>query len=404
MPVETSPDQPLPVRRVSQMLGEWIDRLGWIWVEGQITQVGRRPGMATAFLTLRDPAADLSLSITAPTQLLDSVDPPAAAGTRVVLRAKPNLYLARGSLSLRADDIRHVGLGELLARLERLKQQLAAEGLFDAERKRTLPFIPGRVGLVCGRGSAAERDVLDNARRRWPGVHFDVRGVAVQGPYAVAEVVDAITALDTDRTVDVIVVTRGGGSVEDLLPFSDETMIRAVARAATPIVSAIGHETDAPLLDLVADVRASTPTDAARRVVPDLVEEQAQLTAAQQRLRRLVDTRLDKEQAWLDATQGRPSLATPTSRIDAEQEGMDRLRRSTRQLVSQRLSAASDDLAHSLARVRALSPRATLQRGYALVQRQDGYVVRAADDAPNGTLLRIRLAADEVSAESRGGP
>jgi len=402
MPVETSPEQPLPVRRVSQMLGEWIDRLGWIWVEGQVTQISRRPGMATVFLTLRDPAADLSLSITAPSSLVAAVDPPPVAGTRVVLRAKPNLYLTRGTLSLRADDIRHVGLGELLARLERLKAQLAAEGLFAADRKRALPFLPRQVGLICGRGSAAERDVLDNARRRWPGVRFDVRNVAVQGPYAVSEIVAEIGSLDADHKVDVIVVARGGGSVEDLLPFSDENLVRAVARAATPIVSAIGHETDTPLLDLVADVRASTPTDAARRIVPDVTEEAHQVNEARRRLHRLITARLDQDQHWLDATRARPALASPGLRLDAETERIADLTQAARNRLGHRLGAAADDLGHALARVRALSPRATLQRGYALVQREDGHLVRSAADAPAGARLRVRLASDEVAAESLG--
>jgi exodeoxyribonuclease VII large subunit len=243
-----------------------------VWVDGQLTQITRRPGTNTVFFVLRDPAADISLNVTAARQLIDGMADQLTEGSRVVVWAKPEFYLARGALQLHALEIRPVGVGELLARIERLKRLLASEGLFDTDRKRRLPFLPGTVGLVCGRGSAAERDVLENAKRRWPAVQFRVEAVAVQGPYAVAEIVNAVHILDADPQVDVIVIARGGGSVEDLLPFSDEALLRAASACRTPIVSAIGHEPDSPLLDLVADVRASTPTDAGKLIVPDLAE------------------------------------------------------------------------------------------------------------------------------------
>ncbi len=270
---KSTADEPWPVRVVSQKIGGWIAKLGWIWVDGQVAQINRRPGSGVVFLTLRDPSADLSLSVTAHRDVLDAGAPELAEGARVTLHAKPEFYPARGTLSLRADEIRQVGLGELLARLERLKKLLGAEGLFARERKRRLPFLPSRIGLITGRASAAERDVLMNTRRRWPAVDFRVINVAVQGPTAVPQIIDALKVLDNDDTIDVIVIARGGGSVEDLLPFSDEALCRAVFGARTPVVSAIGHETDAPLVDYVADVRASTPTDAAKRLVPDLAEE-----------------------------------------------------------------------------------------------------------------------------------
>ncbi|MGZ6826484.1 MAG: exodeoxyribonuclease VII large subunit, partial [Mycobacteriales bacterium] len=263
----SSAEHPLPVRTVARLIGEWVNRLGRVWVEGQITQIGRSPG--TVFLTLRDPVADVSLSVTCPRALAESLT--LTEGSRVVVDAKPGFYLSRGTLSLVAHDIRPVGVGELLARIERLKALLAQEGLFAAERKRPLPFLPDVVGLVTGRASAAERDVLENARRRWPAVRFEIRNVAVQGHLAVEQCIGAVR--DLDGKVGVIVIARGGGSVEDLLPFSDEALLRAVAQCRTPVVSAIGHEPDTPLLDLVADVRCSTPTDAGKRVVPDVREE-----------------------------------------------------------------------------------------------------------------------------------
>ncbi|HEY0698518.1 MAG TPA: exodeoxyribonuclease VII large subunit, partial [Micromonospora sp.] len=304
----SSPEEPWPVRVVSQKVSAWISRLGWVWVDGQVAQISRRPGASTVFLTLRDPSADLSLTVTTNRDVLDSGAPGLAEGARVVLHARPEFYAARGTLSLRADEIRQVGLGELLARLEKLKKLLAAEGLFDRVRKRRPPFLPNRVGLVTGRGPAAERDVLTNARRRWPAVEFRTVNVAVQGPTAVPQIVDALRVLDADPEVDVIVLARGGGSVEDLLPFSDEALCRAVFACRTPVVSAIGHESDAPLVDYVADVRASTPTDAAKRIVPDLAEESRLIRQARQRLDRAVIGLLDREAHRLESIRSRPVL------------------------------------------------------------------------------------------------
>lgn len=399
MPIETSPEQALPVRTVARHIGEWVARLGRVWVEGQVAQLSRRPGAATCFLTLRDPMADVSINVTVPRAVLDAVQPPLVEGARIVVHAKPDYYLTRGTLSLAATEIRPVGLGELLARLERLKAVLAAEGLFEPGRKRALPFLPRTVGLICGRGSAAERDVLENARQRWPGVDFRVENVAVQGLHAVPEVVDALARLDRDPLVDVIVVTRGGGSVEDLLPFSDEAMVRAVAACLTPVVSAIGHEQDAPLLDLVADVRASTPTDAARRVVPDVREELARVRQARDRIRRAVSDLVSTQTQQLSALRSRPVLADPLNGLVAPRAAeVGRLVERMRRTLGHRLDRATDELEHTRARVRALSPAATLARGYAVVQRADGLVVRDESEVALDGLLRVRLAVGELPA------
>ncbi len=399
MPLETSPEQPVPVRTVARLIGDWVARLGRVWVEGQVAQLSRRPGAGTVFLTLRDPVAEISLTVTAPRAVLDAVVPPLVEGARVVVHAKPDFYLARGTLSLAATEIRPIGLGELLARLERLKTVLAAEGLFESARKRPLPFLPRTVGLVCGRGSAAERDVLETARARWPAVSFRVENVAVQGVYAVTEVVAALTRLDRDPEVDVIVVTRGGGSVEDLLPFSDEAMVRAVAACFTPVVSAIGHEPDTPLLDLVADVRASTPTDAARRVVPDVRAELAGLARSSAALRRSVTGLVEREHARLEAMRSRPVLADPVrTLVQPRADELDRLAAAARRSLVHALAVATTEVDHASARVRALSPAATLERGYAVVQLPDGAVVRDAGQVPADALLRVRLARGELSA------
>jgi exodeoxyribonuclease VII large subunit len=330
--------------------------------------------------------------------VLDAGAPELAEGARVVMHAKPEFYPARGTLSLRADEIRQVGLGELLARLEKLKKLLGAEGLFARERKRRLPFLPGRIGLITGRASAAERDVLMNTRRRWPAVDFRVINVPVQGPTAVPGILDALKVLDEDDTIDVIVLARGGGSVEDLLPFSDEALCRAVFGCRTPVVSAIGHETDAPLVDYVADVRASTPTDAAKRIVPDLAEETRLIGAARGRLDRAVGNLLGREESRIEAMRSRPVLARPYVLVEQRATDVDNLRSRAGRHLDHRLRAAVDDLRHTVARLRALSPAATMNRGYAIVQRADGHVVRAAAEVAPGDKLRVRLADGELTA------
>jgi exodeoxyribonuclease VII large subunit len=392
MALETSVEKPAPVRQIANALAGWINRLGWVWVEGQIAQLTRRPNTQTVFLTLRDSAADVSVVVTCSRRVFDSVEPPVTEGARVVVHARPAYYVPRGTLSLSADDLRPVGLGELLARLEQRRRLLAAEGLFDRERKRALPFLPRTVGLVTGRGSAAERDVLQNARRRWPGVRFRVENTAVQGYDAARQVMEALTALDRDPDVEVIVVSRGGGSVEDLLPFSDEGLLRAVAACGTPVVSAIGHEQDAPLLDLAADVRASTPTDAGALVVPDVCEESARVQQMRERGRRLVAAWVDRELHGLAQLRARPALAAPFSAIDEREAGLREVLARGRRCLRHHLDRAGDDTAHRLARVRALSPLATLERGYAVLQTDTGDVVRSAEAVEAGDALTARLA------------
>ena len=397
VPASTA-EQPWPVRVVSQRLGEWIGRLGWVWVDGQVAQISRRPGASTVFLTLRDPVADLSLTVTASRDVLDNGTPDLAEGARVVVHAKPSFYPARGTLSLRADEIRQVGLGELLARLEQVRRLLRAEGLFDPARKRRPPFLPGRIGLITGRAGAAERDVVATATRRWPAVAFRVVNTPVQGPDTVPQVIAALRLLDGDPAVDVIIIARGGGSVEDLLPFSDEALCRAVFACRTPVVTAIGHETDTPLVDLVADVRASTPTDAAKRVVPDLAEERQLIGAARERLRRAVTGLVEREQHRLDALRTRPVLARPHVMTDERAADVAALRQRAGRHLRHRLEVAEGDLRHTLARVRAVSPAATMHRGYAIVQRADGHVVRAASEVVAGDPVRVRLAEGELAA------
>jgi exodeoxyribonuclease VII large subunit len=401
MPLETSAEDPVPVRTVARLIGQWIARLGRIWTEGQITQLTRRPGSGTVFLTLRDPVADVSLQVTSNSAVIEGAGVPISEGQRVVVLARPEFYVPRGTLTLSAEQIQPVGLGELLARIEQLRRVLAAEGLFDLARKRPLPFLPGVIGLICGRGSAAERDVVDNSKRRWPAVRFRIEEVAVQGPFAVTQVSDALRSLDRDSDVDVIVIARGGGSVEDLLPFSDEALLRVVAASRTPVVSAIGHEQDAPLLDLVADARASTPTDAAKRIVPDVGEQIRRIQDLRGRARQILQARLRREDEWLLSLRNRPVLAHPERDIDRRSSEVANELARARRSVAHLLDRASDDVQHSLARVQALSPLATLQRGYAVVQHAEE-IVRSPGDAPAGAALMIRLAAGRIGAVSEG--
>lgn len=407
MGLETSPESPAPVRQIANAISGWVDRLGAVWVEGQVAQVSRRPGLATVFMTLRDSVAEISVPVTCSRVLFDGLNPPLVEGASVVMHGKPSYYANRGTLSLQVREIRMVGLGELLARLERRRQLLAAEGLFAPELKRGLPFLPGRVGLVTAPNSAAERDVLENARRRWPAVGFEVAHAAMQGQRAAAEVIEALARLDRDPTVEVIVIARGGGSVEDLLPFSDEGLIRAVASTRTPVVSAIGHEPDTPLLDLVADVRASTPTDAAKLVVPDVTHELHGVGHARLRLRQSLGGWLTREQAGLDALRSRPVLADPRTLLDSRADELGSLRDRARRTVRHALDRAEDDIAHQRARARSLSPLATLRRGYSVLQDADGHVVASVADAAIGARVSVRVAdgrirADVVSTSQEG--
>jgi exodeoxyribonuclease VII large subunit len=399
---DTTAESPWPVRLLSMKIAEYVEKMSVLWVEGQVVQLTRRPGSRTAYLTLRDPDVDMSLSVAISTNALDAMPVPVAQGARVVLQAKPVFWTQRGSLMLDARQIRPVGVGELLARVEHLKRTLASEGLFDPRRKRPLPFLPRTVGLVCGRASAAEKDVVENARRRWPTVRFEIREVAVQGPSAVQEVMAALQELDGLERVDVIVIARGGGSVEDLLPFSNEALLRAVSAARTPVVSAIGHDVDTPLLDHVADWRASTPTDAGKRVVPDAQAEREGISQARARARRALAARVSSERRHLVALRSRPVVANPAAMIDARRAELDALTdRATRRVLAS-VHRASDQVGHLRAQVRTLSPLSTLERGYAVVQHRDGRVVMDQDEVVPDELLRVRVARGDFATRVVG--
>lgn len=405
-PQANSAENPFPVRAVAVRVAGWIDRLGTVWVEGQLAQVNMRNDSRTVFMVLRDPAADMSLTVTCPRDLVLNAPVKLAEGTQVVVCGKPSFYTGRGTFSLRLSEIRAVGIGELLARIDRLRRLLDAEGLFDPRLKRPLPFLPNTVGLITGRASAAEHDVTTVARARWPGVRFAVRNTAVQGPNAVPQIVEALGELDRDAAVDVIVVARGGGSVEDLLPFSDETLCRAIAACRTPVISAVGHEPDNPLCDLVADVRAATPTDAAKRVVPDTAAEQRLVDELRLRSAQALRSWVSREQRLLTQLRSRPVLAEPLRALTARADEVHRARTAVRRDITRLLAAEAERVGHLRARLATLGPAATLARGYAVVQTVTdagpAAVLRSVDDAPAGTLLRVRVADGAVAAVSEG--
>ena len=393
---ETSSEAPATVRTVSEAIKEYVDRLGPIWIEGEISELNERSGMM-AFMRLRDPSVDMSISVMCHKSVIAAVKP-LPDNARIVMYAKPSWYTKNGSLSFSAREIRQVGVGELLARLEALKNLLAGEGLFNSDRKVALPLLPKVIGLICGRNTDAEKDVVENAKRRWPSVQFEIREVTVQGAAAVSEVSDALRELEANKDVEVIIITRGGGSFEDLLPFSDEGLVRLAASCETPIVSAIGHEKDSPLLDLVADYRASTPTDAAKRVVPDISEEIAMIDAMRDRARRTLVNRLDLEATRITNFKNRPVMKDPHVLITTRAEVIAGLRDRSNRSFGSALKLAKEELKQVKARVRALSPQSTLDRGYSVVQLTDGQIVTDPKALKAGDELRVRLAKGETKA------
>ncbi|WP_411703115.1 exodeoxyribonuclease VII large subunit [Corynebacterium sp. LaCa142] len=400
-----TPETPWPVGQVNDQVKGWIERLGYLWVEGQLTQINYKPTWKLSYLTLRDVQQEKSVQLTCSSSMLHNLPTPLKDGDRVIVHGKPAFYAGRGSFSLWTTEIRHVGIGDLLARIEKLRAQLAAEGLFDPARKRPLPYLPQKIGLITGRGSAAERDVMAVARDRWPAVQFRVINTPVQGANTVPEVISALQELDADAEIDVIIIARGGGSVEDLLPFSEEALQRAVVAASTPVVSAIGHEPDSPVLDNVADLRAATPTDAAKRVVPSVAEERAIIAEARSRMAAALRGWVERERRGLDNIRSRPVLADPMTPIRARREEVERMRTSMRRELRVLLDRETRHVESLRARVSALGPSATLARGYSIVQvlpkdGSDPEVVSSYEQSPPGAQLRIRVGDGSITAVS----
>lgn len=392
----SSETQPWSVAAFTSSLKEWITRLGNVWVEGQLSQIS--PKKEVFFGELRDLVQDKGFSIHSRNPLVLDAISSLKAGDRVVVLVHPDFWERSGKTSMDVLAIRKVGLGELLERIERLRQQLTIEGLTAIERKRPLPFLPQLVGLITGADSDAEKDVLQNSLLRWPEVKFKVRHTPVQGDKAAPEIIKAIKELDNDPEVDVIILARGGGSFQDLLVFSDEQVVRAVASSNTPIVSAIGHENDRPLTDDVADLRASTPTDAAKRVVPDVATERANLSQAIHRITLKIASMLSAQWDLISGIRSRPILANPLTLVMERESQIEQLRNGIAVRLSSQLERESVLIAQLRRQVRALSPKQTLDRGYAVVRLPDGAVLTDPSRSPRGTKLRISLAGGELGA------
>jgi exodeoxyribonuclease VII large subunit len=374
---DSSPEAPWSVAKLSELMGSYIERLGAVWVEAEVTQWGQAAG--NIYGKFHDTQADASVSFTVWRRSQENIPDGVKQGDRVVALVKPSWWVKGGTLSMNVLQMRHTGLGEILEKLEKLRATLSAEGLFALERKKPLPFLPGTIGLITGKDSDAEKDVLTNARLRWPDVAFRVEYAAVQGDRCVPEVMNALTVLDSDPDVDVIIVARGGGDFLNLLPFSDERLVRHAATCTTPLVSAIGHEADRPLLDDVADLRASTPTDAAKRVVPDVEQEKRLIAEATTRLDNRILGLLDYETERLQAFTSRPSLADPHTLVDVRSEEVLQLVVRGVDLAELSIERATATVAQLAGHLRGLSPQNTLDRGYAIARKPDGSVVFRTD-------------------------
>lgn len=394
---DTSAETPWPLSHFSGKLRAHIDKVTPTWVEGQLVEFNMRNG--TAWMTLRDLEQEVSFNAVAWRNVAGTLDGVVSPGSRVVALVKPSLYEKSGRLSLVTQRMQPVGLGDLLARIEQLRKSLAAEGLFDPSLKKPLPVLPARIGLITGRDSDAKKDILRNVHSRWAAAQFEVREVATQGPMAPMEVAAALADLDAHPEVDVIVVARGGGSLEEvILPFSDERLIRAAAEASTPVVSAIGHEADRPLLDEVADVRASTPTGSAKLLVPEEAVERENIAQARGRMSSGVHRMIQREAEWLEAVRSRPAMAQPETMIQVRRDDLAGLRRRALFSMEAGITRARDWVSSTRSHVTSLSPQSTLDRGYAVVQTPEG-IVRDAGTLSAGQDVRIMVAAGEFQAE-----
>lgn len=394
---DTTAEHPWPVALLSQKYHDAVAKWPGAWVEGQISEINtRRSG--SAYLTVRDNTEDIALSVSGFGHFA-ALAREFHQGDRVVLHGRPDVWMKQTRLSFLADDIRRVGKGDLMAQIEALRKRLKGEGLFDSERKVPIPEFPHRIGLICAPHARAEGDVITNARLRWPTIDFLVVHAHVQGPNCPPDIVAAIEQLDADPSVDVIIVARGGGSFEDLMGFSDERVVRAAAACLTPIVSAIGHEDDWTLIDLAVDLRASTPTDAAKRVVPDIVEQWQIIEEAQRRIRERIRSRVDNEIRLIEGYANRPSLTQPLTMLERPQRFLDeatmRLDIAMRRLVDN----AESTVERLHASLTALSPQSVLNRGFAVVQRADGHVVSDANQVEIGESVRITVRSGILSAQ-----
>jgi exodeoxyribonuclease VII large subunit len=384
---------PWQVSQLSKSLKDWIEKLGRVWVEGELQQLQVRG--SNIFGSLRDLDVENSIEIHAFDASSAEIEAGLNQGDRVVALLQPQFWAKNGKLTMRVLKMHKVGLGELLERIEKLRQLLISEGLTDPDRKKPLPFLPAKIGLITGAKSDAEKDILQNAKLRWPEVQFEVINTLVQGDKAPAEIIMAMQQLDQIPEVDIIIIARGGGSFQDLLPFSDERLVRAAAALSKPVVSAIGHENDSPLLDLVADLRASTPTDAAKRVVPDVVEERRSISQARERLALRIGSFIENQMQLIDSILSRPVLRSPYGFVEQQEEQLGQLARRLQEILGFRVDRARSENDQLKARVRSLSPQLTMERGYAVLTDEDG---KPTTTIKKGQSFVIQSARQEISA------
>lgn len=396
---DTTPENPWPVSLLSQHFHDAVERWPAAWIEGQIIEINaRRTG--TVYLTLRDSFQEVSISALG----FGAFAQKARAfqqGDRVVMHGQADLWVKSTRLSFRADDIRRIGSGGIKEQIDELRKKLKGEGLFDESNKVPIPEFPTTIGIVCGPGARAEGDIITNVNLRWPIVHFAVKYAHVQGPQCPAEVVQAIQELDTDPAVDVIIVARGGGSFEDLIGFSDERVVRATAACVTPIISAVGHEDDWTLIDLASDMRASTPTDAAKRVVPDVREQQQLVASAIGTMSMRMRAMVDNESRLIEGYVNRPSLTHPQTMVESHERDIADAVRAMRIGLTRIVDDAQMHVEKLKATLTALSPQSTLDRGYAVLQNASGHVVDDAGDVHVGDELTITLRHGTVVAQAQ---
>ena len=386
---ETTAEHPWPVSVLSQKFHDAVSRWPQAWVEGQIVEINMRRS-TSGYITLRDNAEEISLSVMGFRDFV-AMARDFRQGDRVVVHGKPDIWIKATRLSFIADDIRRMGAGDLKAQIDELRKKLKGEGLFDADRKLPLPEFPSCIGLICAPQARAEGDVITNVNLRWPAVRFKVVHAHVQGAQCPADVTEAIRRLDADPEVDVIIVARGGGSFEDLIGFSDEGVVRAAASCSTPLVSAVGHEDDWTLIDLAADLRASTPTDAAKKVVPDVMEQIQLVESAQQQMRMRIQARVDNEMRLVEGYANRPSLTQPLTMLEPYGRFLDDAVRRMRLGLTRIVDDAALTVEKLAAGLNALSPQSTLNRGYAVIQSSDGRVISDAQDVQVGEALTLTL-------------
>ena len=395
----SSQNSPWQVSMLSKSVKDWVERLGRVWIEGELQSYSPKP--AGLFASIRDLDVEMAIEVHSFANSGSEIAEGLAQGDRVVALVQPQFWPKNGKLSFRVLQMQKVGLGELLERIEKLKQQLISEGLASPDRKKPLPFLPNRIGLITGANSDAEKDILQNARLRWPEVEFEIIHTHVQGDKAVGEILFALDQLDSMEAVDLIIIARGGGSFQDLLPFSDERLVRRAATLTKPFVSAIGHENDQPLLDLVSDLRASTPTDAAKRVVPDVLEERKNLQNAIERIRYRIGSFLDSQEQLIAGITSRPVLESPYGFIDNQAELVNQLGRRVSEIFSFRLEQGSSQIEQLHARAKSLSPQLTLERGYSVItdslgkpklklSKGDEFVIHSAKQEISATATAVK--------------